>query len=146
MIVRISKKVYNAVLAEFIENNPERGAHLTPDPDGQAYFFPEYKGFAVLKGNADMSCEIRGVFKLGDKPGFAHKVASWALATGHTSVHLDCFMPVSDAWAAAGLLAYKLEPFDEAKRPANWQDAWGTPSVVYMHGSMRNIQEAAWQN
>jgi hypothetical protein len=134
-IVRISKRLYNHAQAGYRNAEPLRGCMLTPDPEGQAYYFTQYNGYAVLADVAPGVMEVRGVFKIGTRKGFASAVVQWCKALGATAVQVDCYaqpLGISTAWRDAGLMVYKLVPWADELKPECWPAELGTPSIFYM--------------
>lgn len=131
-IVKIKRSLYESAAELYCNANPEKGAYLTERPEGQAYFFTKYSGYAVLYEVRPGVTEIRGAFKTGNEPGFAEAVVRWARALGANTVQLNCFMPAAKAWAEAGLLTYALSPWNTRHAPSGWKEEYGTPSVLFM--------------
>jgi len=131
----ILERSYDIAIARFKKEQPIRAAALTPgaELEGIPWYFPEFQAYMRTKRILNTgTIEIVGAFKFSGRPGFAEVAADFVRSLGCTTVVLDCFEPVADAWIKAGFHTYAVEPFNPKLVPDDWPKGMGEPRVLYM--------------
>jgi hypothetical protein len=124
---------YSRALHLLRRDNPTAAWGLTFRPEGDKYLLPEHNVYVCLKAMHNCTVEVTGAFRLGEgKAGACAAIVDLCRTLGYSTMVLDCFIPVADAWRRAGLVEYAIEPWKSEYAPGLWLPEYGTPSVVYM--------------
>ena len=129
----IPEHEYGRALHLLRRDNPAAAWGLTFRPEGDKYLLPEHGVYVCLKAMRPRTVEVTGCFRIGEgKRGAAQGVVDLCRTLGFSTMELDCFEPVAQAWYAAGLLLNKQERFDTAYAPSLWLPEYGKPDVLYL--------------
>ncbi len=130
----ITEHAYRRAQHLLRRDSPARAWGLTFSPEGDKYVFPEHGVYVCLKELRYNTVEVTGCFRLGadGKRGAVQGVIDLCRTLGFSTVELDCFEPVAQAWFAAGLLLYRRDRFDTAYAPRLWLPEYGKPDVLYL--------------
>lgn len=125
---------YSQALQVFKDSHPVSKWALTQElTAGLPWYFPKHNAYARIARLDSGALEITGAFKLSDVPHFVESIVDLCRTMGGQTVQIDCFAPVTTAWARAGFNTYAMDPFNIELAPEGWPiHMLGTPNVMYM--------------